>query len=802
MTKQNIRALVVSSLVIFSLLTSGLVPGVAAQKAQDADLSKRLDLIEQKVETRRKELGIPGMALAIVKDGKVVFSKGFGYKDFENKVPVTSSTQFAIGSATKAFTGLSVLLLQDDEKLSIDDSPKKYLPYFKINNPKTDAAIQIRDLLSHSSGLNRTDLAMITGKLNREELIKVAGIAKPTAELREKFQYQNIMFAAAGEIVSKVSGMPWKQFVPARILSPLGMNNTTMSVSEFEKTKDHSFGYSYNFDTKETRKLPTREIEQVAPAGSINSSSDDMAKWLEFILAGGQAGGKRLLSESSFDEWLKPQMKISPDGKISYGFGWFVQEWKGRKMVQHGGNIDGFNSMVAVMPEENLGFVMLTNVTASSLGGELIETIWSGMLEDLSNGSKTLSDAAKKEAGTYKFPQAGFDVVVAVEEGNLVMKVPGQPTYVLENVEGRKYKLSNAPDGFFISFSDGEALLQQPQGNFTLPKEGSEAKGAPVSDDDAVKELIGKYESELAKGNIIEIKEVAGKTSLVVGDQPPYPLVKKEGDEFRSPSLPPTYSLRAKRDDDGKISGMVLVQPEGEFQFNYVGAAEAASESLMDAAEVGSKMVEALGGIENWRKLTSRKAELEMNFIHQGVTAKGTAYSKAPNMTASTIELYGLNKKIGKIHEYFDGKQGGETYSFGPDEVYTGQRLKDATFAADFYGYLDFDSKIKKSTVEKVDKVEGEEAYRMTIEPIDATPFTIWVSTKTFLPLRRRFVVVSSTTSQRTPVVETYSDYRKVDGVMIPFKVINTNPNMGDLITIVKSIKHNVKINDSMFRKP
>ena len=151
-----------------------------------------LQTIEDKLDARRKELGIPGVSLVIVKDGQVIYSKGLGYKDFEKKVPVTADTQFAIGSATKAFTALTVLMAQDEGKLSLDDSPKKYLPYFHMYDPETDRNITIRDLLSHSSGLNRTDLAMITGKLSRAELIEVAAQAKPNAKLREKFQYQKL----------------------------------------------------------------------------------------------------------------------------------------------------------------------------------------------------------------------------------------------------------------------------------------------------------------------------------------------------------------------------------------------------------------------------------------------------------------------------------------------------------------------------------------------------------------------------------------------------------------------------------
>src|SRR5262249_47446517 len=163
----------------------------------------------------------------------------------------TPDTQFAIGSATKAFTALTVLMAQDEGKLSLDDSPKKYLPYFHMYDPDTDKNITIRDLLSHSSGLNRTDLAMIPGKLTRPELIEVAAQAKPTAKLREKFQYQNIMFVAAGETAATVEKSTWNSLIASRIFAPLGMKNSSLSVAAMEKAPDRSFGYNYNFDTKE-----------------------------------------------------------------------------------------------------------------------------------------------------------------------------------------------------------------------------------------------------------------------------------------------------------------------------------------------------------------------------------------------------------------------------------------------------------------------------------------------------------------------------------------------------------------------
>ncbi|MDQ3063276.1 MAG: beta-lactamase family protein, partial [Acidobacteriota bacterium] len=367
----------------------------APAPAISGDLQKRLTTIEERVEARRKELGIPGMSLVIVKDDQIIFIKGFGYKNFEKQIPVTADTQFAIGSASKAFTALSVLISQDEGKLSLDDNPKKHLSYFKINDAEIDKNITIRDLLSHSSGLNRTDLGWISGKLNREEIIRVAGEAKPQAKLREKFLYQNVMFAAAGEIVSTVQKQPWERFVEDKIFKPLGMTNSDLSVKAMQKAKDYSYGYSYNTDTKETRNLPIRDIDAIAPAGSINSSARDMAQWLRFILSGGAGGGKRLISEKSFEEWLKPQMKIG--GKSSYGLGWFLQDWNGLKVAQHGGNIDGFNSMVAMIPEKKLGFVMLTNVSGSSLGGELMPIVWENILGNPNAANQTASADASKE---------------------------------------------------------------------------------------------------------------------------------------------------------------------------------------------------------------------------------------------------------------------------------------------------------------------------------------------------------------------------------------------------------------------
>jgi CubicO group peptidase (beta-lactamase class C family) len=775
-----------------------------------SDLQTRLSGIEEKLEKRRKELGIPGMSLVIVRDDQIIYMKGLGYKDFEKQVAVTPDTQFAIGSATKAFTALSALMSVDDGKLSLDDPPKKYLPYFKINNPDTDAKITVRDLMCHSSGLNRTDLAMITGKLSRQELIQVAGEAKPVAGLREKFMYQNLMFTAAGEIVATVQKQPWEQIIPDRIFTPLGMTNTTLSMKQMEKVKDFSYGYDYNFDTKETRRLPFRDIDQVAPAGAINSSARDMAQWLRFVLNGGTVNGKRLVSEKNYDEWIKPQMKIG--GTSSYGLGWFLQQWNGLKVVQHGGNIDGFNSLVAMIPEKKLGFVMLTNVSASSLGGELMPIVWQGLL-----GEPTPEDSGKlpvktmeKMAGKYRFEEAKMDVEVKIDGDHMVLSVPGQPVYTLERTAPRQFKLAGAPDGFAVKFTpdQGDATqlyLQQPQGNYNLPRinaDGGLAKASvvtPASGPNPAKELIGKYQTASGKGTI-DIKEDGGKVSLVVAGQQPYELKEKGKDIYSAIPLPDSYNLKVKRSADGKLEGVIMVQPEGEFPFKFIGAGTAAAAPTITVDELMAKTIEALGGEANWRKLNSRVSTFDIDLENEGVKAYGTSYAKAPNKSATVTTMTALGKKIADGYEYFDGTAGKEEYSFAPVETYAGKRLEDAKLGADFYSPLDWKASFKKIEVVSMGKVGDEDCYVVSFEPEKGTKFTEYYSAKNFLLLKREGVQASSTSGIEFPYTIIFSDYRDVDGVKLPFKTVNSSPSSGNIVTTVKEVKHNVEIKDEVFK--
>lgn len=795
---------------------SALAPRAAAQdaaKAQavaapPADLEARLAAVEKAVDEKRRELGIPGLSLVIVKGDKVIYMKGLGYKDFEHKLPVTPDTLFAIGSSTKAFTAMLVALAADEGKISLDDPPKKFLPYFKLQDPEADAKVTVRDLLSHASGLNRTDLAWITGVLNREEVIRVAATAKPTAKLREKFQYQNVMYSAAGECVAKAEGSTWESLIKERIFGPLGMKASTLNVPDMQRAPDYSLGYIYDEDTKETRLLPTRNFPQMAAAGAINSNARDMAEWLRLMLGGGVLDGKRLVSERSFAELLKPQMKVA--GNISYGLGWFLRDWHGHRVAEHGGNIDGFNAQVALMPDQRLGFVMLTNVSASVLPAAAMESVWSNLVgnPDERKQAAAVGPALKieEEVGSYLLAEANIRMAIAAKDGKLTMSVPGQPTYTLEPVGGRRYKLAEVP-GFYATFrpvkdnpKETEMYLEQPQGNFVLKRvRAADATTATVSGAVAeytgpLKEVIGSYQPE-KEGPAIEVALRDGKIVLVVPGQTPYPLVERSKDVLGTAALPETYSIVVRRDEAGKIVGLTLKQPDGELVFDR--AAEFKPTLTVDA--LMSKVINAAGGEVNLRKHKTMLARADMSFEHQGVAGEGLIAAKAPNSYSEEVTLTALGKRLGSVHEFFDGARGGAEGTFLPFAPKSGKELEDARLAADFYAPLNWKTLFKSAEIRKLAKVGGEDAYVVAFTPEKGNPVTDYFSAKTFLLLRQDTIETSGPISE--PVTEKYGDYREVDGVMLPFTRVSNSESMGDTVIKLKEVKFDVPVPEDVFRR-
>jgi CubicO group peptidase (beta-lactamase class C family) len=807
-------------LLAVTLIIASVVSPIARAQNQSAstDPAEKLAAIEKIIEAKRAEMGVPGVAVAIVKDDKAIFQKGFGLRDVERNLPVTADTLFAIGSCTKAFTAMAAVISQDEGKLSLDDSPKKHLPYFKLQDPEADAQITVRDLLHHSSGLDQTDISWYTGALNREEAIKVAGLAKPKAKFREKFQYQNTMYSAAGEVVGQANKTTWEAYLAERFFKPLGMKSSDMSVKQMVKAADYATGYS--LEDKNAKKAMLRDLTNIAPAGAINSNVKDMSQWARLMLGGGVFEGKRFVSEKGFAEVVKKQISAFGDG--GYGLGWALNKWEGHQVVSHSGGIDGFNSLVTLMPDQKLGVIVLTNVSGSALPQQIQNTVFENIV-GRPESAVVAGPAAPPQSEVGKYALGALNIEVAFKDGKLRAIVPGQPEYELINVGGRRYKFGPpAPDGFFMTFrpvkeseSGAEMYLEQPHGNYTLPKvwliknpilpveephgndtlpkaKAGAEKRVATANLPQYKELIGNYE---LNGETGEITTKDDKVVLVVRGRPPYTLVEKEKDAFGALELPDTYRITVKRNAAGEITGFLLKQPNGEFDVKRVSGPAPSAPTDITIDDLMAKAITAAGGEANLRKHRSMMVVTELDFENQGLTGESVDYTRAPNLSASTVTFLGLGKKIGSVREYFDGASGGSETDFTLPEVYEEKQLDDERVAGDFYEALNWKTLYKIVIIKGKSKVDSEEVYVVVKMPEKGNAVTDYISAKSFLLLKR-----DRATSGGGPISETYGDYRNIDGVILPFSSVTKDPSLGRVVGKVKEVRFDVDIPDATFR--
>ena len=320
--------------------------------------------VDKLMTTTMKAWQIPGAAIGIVQNDKVVYVKGYG----EN---ITPDTLFQIASTSKAFTSTAMAMLVDEKKLDWDDPVREHLEYFHLNDACADASVTIRDILSHRTGLSRHDELWDNSPWSREEVVRRIGFVDLSKPFRSAYQYQNIMFIAAGEIVTHTSGMTWDDFVRTRIFQPLGLTHTVTSDADWNAA-EHATSWSYDFKTNTNKPRKIYDTTTIGSGGAIKSSARDMANWVRFQLADGAFDGKQLVSAEALTETKTPQTVIrmenltrdaNPETSLmAYGMGWNIQDYRGEQLVSHAGALNGFRTHVDLLPKRKSGFVLLINV--------------------------------------------------------------------------------------------------------------------------------------------------------------------------------------------------------------------------------------------------------------------------------------------------------------------------------------------------------------------------------------------------------------------------------------------------------
>lgn len=341
--------------------------------------------IDALVEKTLKTFDVPGIAVAVVKDGKVIHAKGYGLRSLNTKERVTENTLFGIASNSKAFTSAALGMLMDEKKLTWDTKVTDIIPEFKMYNPYVTEEFTIRDLLTHRSGLGlgAGDLMFWPDQNNftLKDIIHNLRYLKPVSGFRTKYDYDNLLYIVAGEVVTRVSGMPWEDFIESRILKPLGMNATAAS---YKRLKDKSNVIDPHAPVEGAVKVIRRDWSEVAnAAGGIYSNVTDMSKWVVMQMENGKFDNdKQLFSRGVHAEMWTPQTIIPVRGTNSYnthfsgyGLGWFLSDVKGFKQATHTGGLAGIVTQVTLLPELKLGIIVFTNQQSGAAFTAVTNTI-------------------------------------------------------------------------------------------------------------------------------------------------------------------------------------------------------------------------------------------------------------------------------------------------------------------------------------------------------------------------------------------------------------------------------------------
>jgi CubicO group peptidase (beta-lactamase class C family) len=434
------------------------------------DAKAALADFDQYVNKALEQWHVPGVAIAIVKSDEVLLSKGYGVREIRSADPVDEHTLFAIASNSKAFTAAALAILVDEGKVQWDDLVTKHLPWFRLKDTYATNDIRVRDLLCHRSGLGTFsgDLLWWGTSYSPRQVLERAFHLEPESSFRSNYGYSNLMFLAAGEVIESASGQKWSEFVQDRIIKPLEMRRTITSVRDLIATGNYATPHKTLLD--DSKPIAWMNWDTMAAAGGIISSAEDMSKWLRLQLKRGKLSEERRVfsHETAHEMWQSqtpiklsatPSARFSSTHFRSYGLGWALSDYEGRKIVGHGGGYDGMYSQVLIVPEEEIGVVVLTNSMTSITGllaYRAVDLLLGTAAKDWSEENLTQFRKSREEfaakikkaispvvqgtqpshpieayAGTFRCPMYG-DATVEVEAGKLVLKLLPYPALVAD----------------------------------------------------------------------------------------------------------------------------------------------------------------------------------------------------------------------------------------------------------------------------------------------------------------------------------------------------------------------------------
>ena len=788
---RSISALLLLNVSLLGLPGDALAQSVVAPQKTAPTVAERLDRLAAEFDRNRIDLHVPGAVLAIVRGEEVIFARGFGVADIEKKTPVTPDTPFFIGSATKAFTATLVGMLVDEGRMQWDEPVDTYLPEFKLKVQSKDPndRATLRDVLSHRTGFTRMAFLEINRGLSSDEILRRASSAEALAPFRQRFLYNNVHYLAAGSAAGVAAGTSWHALMKERILAPLGMTATRTSFREAWNDPRTARGYSWDEAAQAVRPVTLEmgiNVDGVAPAGAISSTARDMTSWLRFLLRQGVQDGKALISSAALTTTWTPQIPISDAS--GYGLGWFVSKWQGQRLIEHGGSITGYSAEVGLLPDSNIGFVVLTN-TLSALPSIATQLVPQHLLGELPPAASDVGDL-KPYLGRYVANFRTFsNEVFTISERNrrLVLDIPSQLESALNppRADGRwPLVMTGALAVSFDRDKTGRVVgLKFHQGDveFEVPREGIVlTPEIPLSE---LQKYVGRYRDE------------AGATELTILIQNQRLAVRLPNDRSFDVLPPDATGRRATRANVGlavtfeeSLTGAVSAM-----NFQRPGA------PVMRLTPVASTLP-TVTEIMTLRRIPAASARATMRttgsvrFPQSGVEGRFSSSTAGDNRLRTDLDLDGSVQ----IRTVLNKGRASTAVSGATSRELTGKQLAQTRLGHPSVLFGDWRKFYDTVRVVRAGELGGRKIYVVRLESAGLPPALVSLDAETGDVLQTQQAMWVPEAGA-IPTTTTYSDYREVGGMRVPHRYIESTEMGGRMIFQAERVEVGVELAPGTF---
>ncbi|HXZ40468.1 MAG TPA: serine hydrolase [Terriglobales bacterium] len=588
------------SVLVVAQMTFGL-----AAHAQETEITNKLQGFDAYMEQTLKDWNTPGIGVGIVVNDKLVFAKGYGYRDYEKKLPFTPTTLCQIASNSKLFTAVAAGMLVEEGKLTWDKPIRESVPTIQFYNDQLNNNATLRDMLSHRTGVTRHDLIWFKSDFTRKELFEKLKYLEPEQPMRETFLYNNLMFSAVGQIIELKSGQTWEQFVKERIFTPLDMNTSTYTIADMVNHPDHGVPFREKRDSFELYKIPYYEDTQgVAPAGAVISNIDELSHWLIALMNDGKYNGKQVLPASVLKATTEPAIGLpntlgESQGfwellNPAYGMGRETAAYRGHLITFHGGDLPGFHSQVSFLPNDHIGVIVLVisdhsaplyNVVSYNVYERLL-----GMDQTPWSQRRLAQRLASKKAGTEARAKAGGDRVPNTKPSHALTDYAAEyenPAYGIMKIGLKddqlqfgfhefQFPLSHFHYDRFDTPNDEQYgrfsvnFRTNPEGDIdSLVTSLDEAevvftRKPGTLDPKLLQSLAGTYLTP-SKVKFQVVYQPGAGLSLAFPGAPPHPLIPLKGLQFRTPQF--ANDIYEFVVENGQVKALKERDPEGEYTY-------------------------------------------------------------------------------------------------------------------------------------------------------------------------------------------------------------------------------------------